>query len=161
MQELPHNTPIYFTAEVRAIEAEVARAAAPQLLMERAGLAAAELARELCGGNGKPVLVLAGPGNNGGDAFVLARHLKQWYFKVSVVYAGEEKKHSAEAAQALRAWRAAGGAISESLPTTRDPGLVVDGIFGIGLEREVTGRYAQWIEAINRSGAPVLALDVP
>jgi ADP-dependent NAD(P)H-hydrate dehydratase / NAD(P)H-hydrate epimerase len=159
--QLPHNTPIYCTAEVRAIEAEVARAAAPQLLMERAGLAAAELARELCGGNGKPVLVLAGPGNNGGDAFVLARHLKQWYFKVSVVYAGEEKKHSAEAAQALRAWRAAGGAISESLPATRDCGLVVDGVFGIGLEREVTGRYAEWIEAINRSGAPVLAVDVP
>jgi ADP-dependent NAD(P)H-hydrate dehydratase / NAD(P)H-hydrate epimerase len=161
MQELPHNTPIYFTADVRAIEAEIARAAAPQLLMERAGLAAAELARDLCGGTGKPVLVLAGPGNNGGDAFVLARHLKQWYFKVSVAYAGEEKKHSAEAAQALRAWRAAGGAISESLPATRDCGLMVDGVFGIGLEREVTGRYAEWIEAINRSGAPVLAVDVP
>ncbi|MGH8640760.1 MAG: NAD(P)H-hydrate dehydratase, partial [Burkholderiales bacterium] len=161
MERLPHATPVYLSADIRAIEAAVATAASPMLLMERAGLAAAELARDISGGNGKPVLVLAGPGNNGGDAFVLARHLRQWYFNVTVVYAGEEKKQSAEAAHALRAWRAAGGTISESLPATRDFGLVVDGVFGIGLEREVAGRYAEWIDAINRPGAPVLAVDVP
>jgi ADP-dependent NAD(P)H-hydrate dehydratase / NAD(P)H-hydrate epimerase len=131
------------------------------LLMERAGLAAAELARDVSGGNGKPVLVLAGPGNNGGDAFVLARHLKRWYFKVTVVYAGDEKKQSAAAANALRAWRGAGGAISEAFPPAHDWGLVVDGVFGIGLEREVAGPYAEWLAATNRLGAPVLAIDVP
>ncbi len=161
MEPLRHNTPVYLSADIRAIEAAVATAASPMLLMERAGLAAAELARDVCGGNGKPVLVLAGPGNNGGDAFVLARHLSQWYFKVTVVYAGDEKKQSAAAANALRAWRSAGGAISEALPAAPDWGLVVDGVFGIGLEREVTGRYAEWIGAINRLGAPVLAIDVP
>jgi ADP-dependent NAD(P)H-hydrate dehydratase / NAD(P)H-hydrate epimerase len=160
-ERLLHATPVYLSADIRAIEAAVATAASPMLLMERAGLAAAELARDVSGGNGKPVLVLAGPGNNGGDAFVLARHLRQWYFNVTVVYAGEERKQSAEAAHALRAWRAAGGAISESLPATRGFGLVVDGVFGIGLEREVAGRYAEWIDAINRPGAPVLAVDVP
>jgi ADP-dependent NAD(P)H-hydrate dehydratase / NAD(P)H-hydrate epimerase len=161
MQKLSHNTPVYLTADVRAIEAAVAAAATPKLLMERAGLAAAELARDVCGGNGKPVLVLAGPGNNGGDAFVLARHLKQWYFKVAVVYAGDEKKLPADAANALRAWRAAGGTIADVLPPAQNWGLVVDGVFGIGLEREVTGRYAEWITAINRLRAPVLAVDVP
>jgi hydroxyethylthiazole kinase-like uncharacterized protein yjeF len=161
MERLAHNTPVYLSADIRAIEAAVATAASPTLLMERAGLAAAELARDLAGGNGKPVLVLAGPGNNGGDAFVLARHLKQWYFKVSVVFAGDEKKLSADAANALRAWRAAGGATSEALPAASKWGLVVDGLFGIGLEREVAGRYAEWIGAINRLGAPVLAVDVP
>jgi ADP-dependent NAD(P)H-hydrate dehydratase / NAD(P)H-hydrate epimerase len=158
---LPHATPVYLSADIRAIEAAVATAASPMLLMERAGLAAAELARDVSGGTGKPVLVLAGPGNNGGDAFVLARHLKQWYFKVTVVYAGDEKKQSAAAANALRAWRAAGGAISEALPATHDWGLVVDGVFGIGLERDVAGRHAEWVGAINRLGAPVLAVDVP
>jgi ADP-dependent NAD(P)H-hydrate dehydratase / NAD(P)H-hydrate epimerase len=161
MEHLAHNTPVYLSADIRAIEATVATAASPALLMERAGLAAAELARDVSGGNGKPVLVLAGPGNNGGDAFVLARHLRKWYFKVTVVYAGDDKKQSAAAANALRAWRAAGGTISEALPATPDWGLVVDGVFGIGLEREVAGRYAEWIEAINRLAAPVLAVDVP
>lgn len=156
-----HNTPIYLTADVRAIEAAAAAAPNPPQLMERAGLAAAEVAREAAGGNGKPVLVLAGPGNNGGDAFVLARHLKQWWFKVTVVFGGEGGNLSADAGAALHAWRAAGGEIAKELPVSRDWGLVVDGVFGIGLEREITGRYAEWIEAINRLAAPVLAIDVP
>jgi hydroxyethylthiazole kinase-like uncharacterized protein yjeF len=154
---LGHNTPIYRTADVRAIET----AAASAQLMEKAGLAAAEIAREVSGGTGKPVLVLAGPGNNGGDAFVVARHLKQWYFNVSVVFAGDESRLSADASAALRAWRAAGGVVANALPPAQDWGLVVDGIFGIGLEREVTGWHAEWIAAVNRLRAPVLALDVP
>jgi len=158
-ERLSHNAPIYLAADVRAIEAAAARNPPP--LMERAGLAAAELARDVSGGNGKPVLVLAGPGNNGGDALVLARHLKQWYFKVTVIFAGDEKKLSADATAALRAWRAAGGATSESLPVAQDWGLLVDGLFGIGLEREVTGRYAEWIATANGYGTPVLAIDVP
>ena len=158
---LVHNSPIYRSADVRAIETAAAAAPAPPQLMEIAGLAAAEIAREASSGTGKPVLVLAGPGNNGGDAFVVARHLKQWYFNVSVVFAGDESKLSADASAALRAWRAAGGAIAGALPTAQDWGLVVDGIFGIGLEREVTGRHADWIAAVNRLRAPVLALDVP
>jgi hydroxyethylthiazole kinase-like uncharacterized protein yjeF len=156
-----HNTPVYLTADVRAIEAAAAAAPSPPPLMEMAGLAAAEIAREVSGGTGKPVLVLAGPGNNGGDAFVLARRLKQWYFNVSVVFAGAESRLSADASAALRAWRAAGGSIAEALPKTQDWGLVVDGIFGIGLEREVTGRHAEWIDAVNHLNAPVLAIDVP
>ena len=154
-----HNTPIYLTADVRAIESAAARKTPP--LMERAGLAAAELARDVSGGTGKPVLVLAGPGNNGGDAFVIARHLKQWYFKPLVVFSGDEKKLSTDAKAALREWRSAGGSISRALPPPADWGLVVDGIFGIGLDRDVTGNYAEWISAINASRAPVLAIDVP
>lgn len=158
---LPHNTPIYRTADVRGVEAAAAAAPAPPQLMEKAGLAAAEIAREVSSGTGKPVLVLAGPGNNGGDALVVARHLKQWYFNVSVVFAGDESKLSADASAALHAWRAAGGAVSSALPAVQDWGLVVDGIFGIGLEREVTGRHAEWIAAVNQLHSPVLALDVP
>src|SRR6185503_17297271 len=158
IERLPHATPVYLTAEIRAIEKAAAGA---EPLMEKAGLAAAELARDIAGGSGKPVLVLAGPGNNGGDALVLARHLRQWYFNVTVVFAGDEKKLSADAAAALRAWRAAGGATVPAMPAARQWGLVVDGLFGIGLAREVAGPYAQWISAVNALGAPVLALDVP
>jgi len=156
-----HDTPVYLTAGVRAIETAAAAAKEPPQLMEKAGLAAAEIARDVSGGTGKPVLVLAGPGNNGGDAFVLARHLKQWYFKVTVVFGSEESKLSTDAKAALRAWRAAGGGIAQALPGKQDWGLVVDGIFGIGLEREVTGRYAEWIATVNACRAPVIAIDVP
>jgi hydroxyethylthiazole kinase-like uncharacterized protein yjeF len=154
-----HGTPVYLTADVRAIEAKAAPNTPP--LMERAGLAAAEVARDLSGGTGKPMLVFAGPGNNGGDAFVVALHLKQWYFNVTVVFAGDEQKLSADAKAALGAWRKAGGAMTQALPASQQWGLVVDGIFGIGLERDVSGRYAEWINSINRLGAAVLALDVP
>jgi len=156
-----HGTPVYLTTDVRAIEAAAAAAPVPPQLMEEAGLAAAEIARDVSGGTGKPILVLAGPGNNGGDAFVVARHLKQWYFKVTVVFAGDEKMLSADAKAALGAWRKVGGAITQSLPASQQWGLVVDGIFGIGLEREITGRYAEWIAAINGVGVPILAIDVP
>ncbi len=158
---LAHHAPIYLTADLRAVEQAAAAALEPPPLMERAGLAAAELAREIAPADGKPVLVLAGPGNNGGDAFVVARHLKQWWYSVTVVFAGDEGRLSADARGALEAWRAAGGATLTELPAGGRWGLVVDGIFGIGLEREVTGRYAQWISSINACGAPVLALDAP
>jgi ADP-dependent NAD(P)H-hydrate dehydratase / NAD(P)H-hydrate epimerase len=156
-----HGAPVYLTADVRAVEAAATAAKKAPALMERAGLAAAEISREVAGGSGKPVLVLAGPGNNGGDAFVVARHLKKWYYKVTVVYAGDEKKLPADAKAALAAWRKAGGVTVASLPSARNWGLVVDGIFGIGLEREISGQYAQWIAAINDTRAPVLSLDVP
>lgn len=158
---LSHGAPVYLTTDVRAIELAAAAAPEPPPLMERAGLAAAELARELAGGNGKPALVVAGPGNNGGDAFVVARHLKQWWFNVTVVFAGDEGKLSNDANQALRAWGAAGGTIRPDLPGAGDWGLVVDGIFGIGLERDVAGAYAEWIAAINAIRAPIIAIDVP
>lgn len=161
MARFAHNTPVYLTADVRAIEAAAAALPSPPQLMERAGLAAAEIARDISGGNGKAVLIFAGPGNNGGDAFVLARHLKQWWFNVTVVFAAEEKKLSADAGAALHAWRAAGGNVLPSPPAVGDWGLAVDGIFGIGLERDVSGQYAEWITAINDCGAPVFALDVP
>ena len=157
----PHGTPVYLTADVRSVEAAAAAGRKPPQLMERAGLAAAEIARDLCGGSGKPVLVLAGPGNNGGDAFVVARHLKKWYFKVTVVFAGDEKKLSADARAALAAWRKSGGTITAAVPAAQRWSLAVDGIFGIGLERDVGGQYAKWIESVNGLGIPVLALDVP
>ena len=157
----PHGTPVYLAADVRAIETAAVAGKKPPQLMEKAGLAAAEIARDMSGAPGTPVLIFAGPGNNGGDAFVVARHLRKWSFKVTVVFAGDEKKLSADAKAALAAWRKAGGATTPALPASRQWGLVVDGIFGIGLEREVSGEYAAWVAAVNGMGAPVLALDVP
>ena len=123
--------PIYLTGEIREIE----RKAGDLPLMERAGRAAADMAAELCAG--KDILVLAGPGNNGGDARIAAARLEERFFRVKVV------SHPRE------------------LPLEKSWGLVIDGLFGIGLARNITGDYAQLVEYVNRQRCPVLALDVP
>ncbi len=161
MTALPHGTPVYTNQEIRRIESLAASQPDAPGLMERAGLAAAKLARELAGDSGKRIIVVAGPGNNGGDALVVARHLRQWWFDVVVVFEGAPEKLSPDAASALAAWQAAGGSFAPDLPSAHDVALVVDGLFGIGLTRGLTGRYAEIVTWINAARAPVLALDVP
>jgi hydroxyethylthiazole kinase-like uncharacterized protein yjeF len=126
---------IYATGDIRRIE-EAAGKATPSL-MERAGAAAADLAARLAGEQGKDVLVLVGPGNNGGDAKVVARLLAERFFRV----------HSATQ-------------FSE-IPTGTRWSLVVDGLFGIGLSRPVEGEHARMAEYANALSCPVLALDIP
>jgi len=151
--------PIYTTAAIRKLE-ELA-APASGTLMERAGAAAAEYARSLCGDTAKSVLVLAGPGNNGGDAFEVATHLKRWFFRVNVVFSGERGKLRKDALAALGKWEAAGGTLLHGIPGESRFGLVVDGLFGIGLKRPLAGSHCALVEKLNALGAPVLALDVP
>lgn len=155
-------SPIYTTHDLQQLEQLAAGtiSAGNPPLMERAGLAAAEFARELLE-NGCSVLVLAGPGNNGGDALVAARHLKSWWFKVTVVFTGDADRLPADAAQALQAWLAAGGEVRWELPESGKWGLVIDGLFGIGLARDLGGRHLDLVRKVNAMNVPVLALDVP
>lgn len=152
--------PLHLAQRIRELERQHGATG----LMEKAGLAAAELARELIG-TGTRILVLAGPGNNGGDALVAARRLKNWWYEVCVVFTGERSKLPPDAAAAFDAWQAAGGVIATEIP---DPcfnlvhfDLVIDGLFGIGLTRPLDGRYPELIAQINALTAPILALDVP
>jgi len=151
--------PIYTTPAMRKLE-ELA-APASGTLMERAGAAAAEYARSLCGDTAKSVLVLAGPGNNGGDAFEVATHLKRWFFRVSVVFSGERGKQPKDALMALEKWETAGGTLLHGIPGESRFDLAVDGLFGIGLKRPLSGNYCALVEKLNTLGTPVLALDVP
>src|SRR5258705_3091387 len=122
--------PIYATRAIRKLE-ELA-APASGALMERAGLAAAEFARAICGDTAKSVLVLAGPGNNGGDAFEVATHLKRWFFRVSAVFSGERDKLPKDALAALEKWEAAGGTLLREIAGESRFDLAVDGLFGTG-----------------------------
>lgn len=149
--------PIGRVADLREIE----RAAAAEPLMERAGLAAAGIAREMLVGCAPRVLVLAGPGNNGGDAFVVARTLKRWFFDVTVAFHGDAGKLAADAGAAHQAWIDSGAATLADWPDRGDWGLIVDGLFGIGLTRPVEGVAAEWITRANASGTRILALDIP
>jgi len=153
------SRPIYLTEDIRRIEA--AAGAVTPTLMARAGRAAADLALRLVPDQGKDVLVLAGPGNNGGDAYEVAVHLKAAFLRVTVVSPADPAKLPPDAAEALRKWQAAGGEVLSEVPADRRWSLVVDGLFGIGLTRAPEGAYAQLIEFANAQSCPMLALDIP
>jgi len=155
------SAPIYTTSAIRGIETLVAGERDAPVLMERAGTAGAELARSLCGDTAKAVLVLAGPGNNGGDALEVAARLKRWFFRVSVVFAGRRETLPPDAKRALEKWEAAGGTLLAGIPKNARFDLAIDGLFGIGLKRPLAGAYAAMIETLNALGVPVLALDIP
>jgi len=152
---------LYLAPAFRVLESRHAGDA----LMQRAGLAAADWAGELARPGGQPVLVVAGPGNNGGDALVAARLLRERFFEVTVVFAGDAERLPPDAAGAWRDFVAGGGQALAAIPGGRRWSLVIDGLFGIGLGRVPEGRHAALIEAINdiagRDGCPVLALDCP
>lgn len=166
------DTELYSVAQVRAIERSAAARLAPGELMRRAGEAAAAYALELLGGFPTGVvLVLAGPGNNGGDALEVAANLANLGAAVAVVHlAGsapsDETQRALERARASRArfidsigddiGEDSGNSIADAACC-----LVVDGLFGIGLARPLAGRARALAERIAGSGCPVLALDVP
>src|SRR3977135_1361053 len=151
--------PIYTTTAIRKLE-ELA-APASGTLMARAGAAAGAFARDLCGDTAKAILVVAGPGNNGGDAFEVAAHLKRWFFRVSVVFSGERGKLPKDARAALGKWEAAGGTLLGEIPGESRFDLAVDGLFGTGLARAPAGTHGTLLEKLNALGVPILALDVP
>src|SRR4029453_8957076 len=115
-------------------------------LMERAGLAAAEVARKLAGERGGAILVLAGPGNNGGDAFVVARWLRQWFFVPTVVFRADPAKLPPDAATARWPYLGGGGTTVDEIPAGWRGALLVDGLFGIGLARPLTSEYVAMVE---------------
>jgi len=149
------NTSILQAAALRALEAEFTNVTPS--LMERAGACAARIAMNMLTGR---ALILAGPGNNGGDAFVVARQLKDAGHTPVVLFADQPDKLPADARAAYDAWQAAGGTCVADYPTGKF-GLIIDGLFGIGLTRAIEGKYAHWIECANASGSPILALDCP
>ncbi len=159
---MKNKTPVYLTTEIRKIEQLAAALPNASNLMEKAGLAAAKIAVEkLLTNERNKVLVLAGPGNNGGDAFVVARYLHERWFKVTLIFTGTRNKLSNDARCSLDAWLAVGGEILSEIPTKKNWNVVIDGLFGIGLERNLEGKYYDLVNVINRMKLPVLALDIP
>lgn len=142
-----------YTADRFAIETGISGAA----LMEAAGAAVADLVRQRYAG--ASVLVLCGPGSNGGDGFVAARRLQQAGFDLRVALLGDRATLKADAARAAQTWT---GPVVRAEPwTLGDARVVVDALFGAGLTRPIDGAAAQVVEAINRSGRPVVSVDVP
>ncbi len=145
------------STDLRSVEAMHAGTA----LMERAGRAAADVAHRLAGERGGRIVVLAGPGNNGGDAFVVARWLRAWYHDVEVVFAADPGQLPPDASSAHAAYCGEGGTTVQAPTPGPAPALVVDGLFGIGLARPLENPYAALVDWANTRGAPILALDIP
>lgn len=126
-------------------------------LMETAGEAvAAEVHRRFP--NAERIGVLCGPGNNGGDGFVAARRLAERGYQIAVGLLGNPEKLPADAAAAHARWREPVAPLSEAL---LDADVLIDGIFGAGLSRPIEGAVAELIGKANKSGRPIIAIDVP
>jgi ADP-dependent NAD(P)H-hydrate dehydratase / NAD(P)H-hydrate epimerase len=148
------------TAEemARADTLAVAGGVAGATLMENAGSAVAEeVARRFP--DAGDIAVLCGPGNNGGDGFVAARHLQQRGYKVSLGFDGDEARLPADAAAMAKRYDGTRQPLDAAVIAGAD--VVVDGLFGAGLARPIEGKLARLIESLYASNLPVIAIDVP
>ncbi|MEJ2345526.1 MAG: NAD(P)H-hydrate dehydratase [Gammaproteobacteria bacterium] len=161
MTGLPHS--LYRAAQVRELDRRaIEEHGIPgYTLMTRAGAAAYACVRRRWP-EARRIVVLCGAGNNGGDGYVLARLARQDGLAVSVAQLGETDRLGPDARRAREAWLDAGGTAQPyGAGVTERGDVLVDAVFGTGLQRDVQGTWAEAIEAINRSARPVLALDVP
>ena len=146
------------TAEMERADRLTIAAGTPGFsLMLSAGQAVAEAAMALV--EEGPIVVVAGRGNNGGDGFVAAAELAARGREVSVILLCERDSLQGDAASAARGWKHP--VLPFNPQAIGKPALIIDALFGAGLDRPVKGDPADMIEAINANGAPVLAVDLP
>jgi hydroxyethylthiazole kinase-like uncharacterized protein yjeF len=139
--------------EMYRADALAVKAGVPSLtLMENAGRAVAEEILRRFGA--RPTLILCGPGNNGGDGFVVARYLRQWGWPVRLALYGDRTKLKGDAALMAERWS---GPI-EAIGTLGDAGLIIDALFGAGLSKPLDDRL---VALIKKAAVPVIAIDVP
>ncbi|MBI1361491.1 MAG: NAD(P)H-hydrate dehydratase [Alphaproteobacteria bacterium] len=150
--------PTLTCAEIRDCEARAsASGVSLDTLMQRAGEACAEALHQRYP-SGR-VVVLAGPGNNGGDAFVAARRLVELGRQVAVRELAPGGARTREGAAASNAWTGPRSPLSDLHLAPGD--IVLDGLFGAGLSRPLAGEAARAVERVNAFTAPVVAIDVP
>jgi len=143
------------------------------VLMENAGRSCAELIKDkLAGATNPKVCIFCGTGNNGGDGYVIARHLLNSGFEVVVVICGDRDKIKGDAKINLDILEGLGQRVEGlDLSDSNVPGrlkifcsgadMVVDGLFGTGLQGELKEEYKRLIESINAQNCPILAVDIP
>jgi hydroxyethylthiazole kinase-like uncharacterized protein yjeF len=151
-------------AGIRAVEIAAQTRRPSENLMERAGHAVAALATTMAAERAGPVLLIVGPGNNGGDALVAARALRERGIDARVALLDEDAPFAGAALLAWTRWQEVAGDHAAPVDPTRviaDAALVVDGLFGIGFNRAPVGKARDWIALLNASDCPVLAIDIP
>ncbi|MGI9298136.1 MAG: NAD(P)H-hydrate epimerase, partial [Gammaproteobacteria bacterium] len=141
---------LYDTRAVREMEKAAFAREDSFAVMRRAGNAVAGHAVQMIRGDCRPILILAGPGNNGGDAFVAATKLRAAGREIRAVFIGDEDKLPPDARRAFAEFRGGGGEVLRDIPAA-DTGyaLAIDGLFGIGLSRPTDGAAAEMIRRIR------------
>jgi NAD(P)H-hydrate epimerase len=161
--------------EVRAVDSwAINEVGVPGVvLMENAGRSCAELIREKLGGVARPkVVIFCGTGNNGGDGYVIARHLLNSGYEVVVVICGDYEKIGGDARinldiieklrHPIERVNPKGEGIAQRVKELCEGAdMIVDGLFGTGLAGELQGGYRGLIEGINEQKCPILAVDIP
>jgi hydroxyethylthiazole kinase-like uncharacterized protein yjeF len=154
-----HRWPLFDTAASRAIEQACAAGLPAHTLMQRAGLAVARLALAIAP-HAKTIWVACGPGNNGGDGFEAALHLRAWGKEPVVTWAGQEARAPADALASLHRAQAVNVRRADQVPPHWD--LAIDAMLGLGAARPLAGAMAEWATAMTGTGdRPVLAIDLP
>lgn len=159
------SLPLYSVAATRELELHAAAGLPPHTLMQRAGLAVARLALALAP-HAQRIWIACGPGNNGGDGFEAALHLHQWGKAVVVTWTGlpAGKTSLPPDAHASRERALAAGVPMAAQPP-EDFDFCIDALLGIGARLEParagTGLMQQWLDAMQASAAPRLAVDIP
>ncbi len=154
-------TPLLTVEQLRALEDRAARALAPGTLMQRAGRSAAAWIHARHGRTPVQIVVLCGPGNNGGDGYVCATELARLGHRVRCVALAPPR--AADAVAAAQGWATLHGAPATKVDDA-PVDLVIDALFGIGLQRPLEGTFAEaarWMHAVRSRGTAVVALDVP
>ena len=146
------------TEMARADRAAIAAGTTGPVLMERAGRAVADAVSRRAR-PGQAILVLCGPGNNGGDGFVAARLLRERGFGVTLALSGDREALKGDALAMAQAWTGEVMPISSAAPERA--AVVVDALFGAGLDRPLAGDVAAVVQRVNASAAAVIAVDVP
>lgn len=161
-QSLPQSLPmIELLTPDEVAEADrlsVAAGTPIETLMQRAGVAVADAAARRLQ-QGARIVVIAGPGNNGGDGYVAARVLRQRGYRVTVVRDRIPDERAPAARAAAERWD--GAVVPLASFGGPGPDLIVDALYGAGLSRPIAGEAAALVEAVNASGVPVLAVDIP
>lgn len=150
--------------ELQNLEMRAANQLGADTLMKRAGAAAAELIMkrlEDAGVEQRRVTLLVGPGNNGGDALACACELREKGAVVNVVLPGGRRPTSALALAQLERWTQAGGTTYDDPYMTEKADCVVDGLFGTGLSKPITGDYLDAVLWFNERQALKVSLDIP
>lgn len=150
--------PLYNVAQTRSIETEAQAALPAYTLMQRAGLATAQLALAIAP-HAQKIWIACGPGNNGGDGLEAAVHLQAWGKHPIVTWLDQDGRCPADAQQAWQRAKAAGVTFAQQIPEQFD--LAIDALLGIGSQRPPDGVIAKWLDALQTNVTPVLCVDIP
>lgn len=154
MRRIPEGASVLTAAEMREAEQQAIATGTPaDTLMERAGLAVAEQVRRLA--VGRPILIAAGFGNNGGDAYAAARHLAEWGLDVIVAALAPPRTEAARRMASL--WRGSTVPLCDAPPRP----VLVDGLFGVGANRPLGRLVVEQFKRLSDQAALVIAIDLP